>query len=90
MMCNARSAGVRDESPAQLLGAIEYHRLHSREKYQGTGLTSDRNPQTLVETEFPANSLGDSVVCWYFDFQVVLHTTEHSTDSLVAFVVFGI
>ena len=25
MMCNVGSAGVRDESPVQLLGAMEYH-----------------------------------------------------------------
>ena len=88
MLCNARSAGARDESLSQLLGALEYHRLHSRETYQGTALTPDRNAQTLVETESSTIPWGGSVGCWYFDIQVLFLTTEHSTDSLVAFVVF--
>ena len=35
-LCHAIGTGVRDESPAQLPGAIEHHGLHSREKYKGT------------------------------------------------------
>ena len=70
MLCNASSDGVRDDSPAQLMGGSwEYH---------GTGLSFGRILQTLVGKQFLQMPSG-ILWCAGTRFQVVRHTTDNST-----------
>ena len=70
MLCNASSDGVRDDSPAQLMGGSwEYH---------GTGLSFGRILQTLVGKQFLQMPSG-ILWCAGTRCQVVRHTTDNST-----------